>query len=124
MKLDYYVIGAIKRGMTDVLNTRDIEVDWDGEYFGKYEAKVNWCALGSVSSSKAEEFAKKMVLAVELSEILNSYEIEATFSDEERKRYNITNEELLEIRNKIKRYGSWSFDIIMDWIVKRYGVEE
>jgi hypothetical protein len=122
MKLDYYIIGAIKRGMADLLD-RDIEVDWDGEYFGKYEAKVNWCALGSVSSKEAEAFAKKMVLAVELAEILNKYEIYETCSAADGKRCNITNEELLDIRNKIKRYGSWSFDIIMDWVVKRYGKE-
>ena len=119
-KLNYYVIGAIKRGMADLLDNRDIEIDWNCEYLEKYEAKINWCALGSVSSIEAKEFAKKMMLSVEMADVLNSYDIYETFSDEEG---NPSKEELLEIRNNIKKYGRENFHFIIDWIIKKYGVE-
>ena len=117
IKLHSEVIEAVQRGLNRMF--KDVAVDWDDSYGDTYEALVSWYSLGSVDSNKAKEFKKELDSAMEIAEILNSYEIEADYVFE-----SIDDNEYNGIINRIKESGDYFFEEIFEWIIKKYGVEE
>lgn len=66
--------------------------------------KVNWSALGSVSSNKAREIGDTLVKAANVTEFLNNMKIEFTYKeDEEIKKFLIDDDKdkVLDYKNKI-----------------------
>lgn len=115
IKLHYEAIEAIQRGLNRMF--KDVAVDWDDSDSDTYEALVSWFCLGSVDLNKAKEFKKELETAMKIAEILNGYEIESYYAD------SIEEDDYRDIMNKIQKAGSYMLEEIMEWIVKKYGVE-
>ena len=116
IKLHYEAIEAVQRGLNRMF--KDVAVDWDDSDSDTYQALVSWFSLGSTDLNKAKEFKKELETAMEIANILNSYEIESYYAD------SIEEDDYRDIVNKIQKAGDCMFEAIFEWIIKKYGVEE
>jgi hypothetical protein len=115
IKLHSEVIEAVQRGLNRMF--KDVAVDWDDSYGDTYEALVSWYSLGSVDLNKAKEFKKELETAMEIANILNSYEIESYYAD------SIEEDDYRDIVNKIQKAGDCMFETIFEWVIRKYGEE-
>ena len=122
-KLEYDVIFAINRGIEEMLDTKYVNVDWFPDYKNNskiFKAKVNWACLGNVEPTEAEEFGKKILLATEVANELNKYEVKGISSDE----YELDVEDKKKIVHMIKESGRLCMiEEVFEWVMNTYGQE-
>ena len=117
--LEYEVIFAVEKGIEELLDSKNIHVNWNAGEDRIFNAKVSWSCLGSVEPAEAEEFGKKMVLASEVANELNKYQVKGICSDE----YELDIEDKKKIIYLIKNGGDCMREEVFGFIMNEYGQE-
>ncbi len=118
-KLQYEVIFTINKGIEELLDSRNIHVNWKAGEDRMFKAEVSWANVGSVEPSEAEMFGKKIVLASEVANELNKYQVKGICSDE----YELDLEDKKKIVHLIKNGGDCMREEVFGFIMNKYGQE-